>query len=132
MPLFSAQTVEPRLQMSCIAVSAVRRLTMLLFFCSNCGAATPNFEIKSDNQQTVINNTNTNVNKNVVRGYSKSLVLLMAIFFGWLGAHRVYVHKVGTGVIYMLTFGLCGIGWIIDIILIATGLFRDNLGHPLI
>jgi TM2 domain-containing membrane protein YozV len=34
--------------------------------------------------------------------------------FGFLGAHRFYYGKTITGIIYYCTFGLLGIGWIID------------------
>jgi hypothetical protein len=35
------------------------------------------------------------------------------------------------GVLYLLTLGLFGIGWIIDIFMIATNHYKDNLGRPL-
>ena len=58
----------------------------------------------------------------------RSTVLLLCIFLGGFGAHRFYVGKVGMGILYLLTGGLCGIGWIVDIIQIACGNFRDNMG----
>ena len=39
--------------------------------------------------------------------------------------------KVGTGILYLLTAGLCGLGWIADIILIAIGSFKDEFDLPL-
>ena len=54
--------------------------------------------------------------------------LLLAIFLGSLGAHHFYTRKIGLGVIYFLTMGFCGIGWLVDVILIATKQFRDNDG----
>ncbi len=38
--------------------------------------------------------------------------------FGFLGAHRFYYGRQITGIIWMFTFGLFGIGWIIDLFLI--------------
>lgn len=38
--------------------------------------------------------------------------------FGFLGAHRFYYGKQISGTIYLLTFGLLFIGWIIDLFLI--------------
>ena len=35
------------------------------------------------------------------------------------------------GLLYLFTLGLFGIGWLIDIILIAIGSFRDEFDLPL-
>lgn len=59
---------------------------------------------------------------------SRLISLLLAIFLGGLGIHRFYVGKVGTGLIWMFSGGLCGIGWIIDIVMIAVGSFTDKQG----
>ena len=51
---------------------------------------------------------------------SKMIALLLCIFLGFLGAHRFYVGKYGTAVLWMFTGGLIYIGWIVDIVSIAT------------
>jgi len=55
---------------------------------------------------------------------------------GWLagiaGLQRFYVGKVGTGLIWLLTGGLLGVGQLFDVIMIAMGRFRDREGLPLI
>ena len=56
------------------------------------------------------------------------VVLLLCIFLGELGIHRFYVGKIGTGIIYLLTGGLFGIGWVVDLILIIVGRFKDKEG----
>ncbi|MFV8257213.1 NINE protein [Bdellovibrio bacteriovorus] len=40
--------------------------------------------------------------------------------FGFMGAHRFYFGKSITGTIWFFTFGLAGIGWLIDIFLIPS------------
>lgn len=50
-----------------------------------------------------------------VRGpidYTASWLLLT--FLGWLGIHRFYMRKWGTGILYLLTVGLLGIGILYD------------------
>lgn len=58
--------------------------------------------------------------------YNKSTTLLLAVFFGFLGIHRIYVGKLGTGLIWFFSFGLFGIGWLADIIQIASNSFKDS------
>ena len=59
------------------------------------------------------------------------VALLLSIFLGYLGIHRFYVGKIGTGILQLVTFGGCGIWSLIDIILIATGKFDDANGNIL-
>ncbi len=56
--------------------------------------------------------------------------LLLAIFLGYLGIHRFYTGHLWVGILMLLTGGVFGILWIIDIILIAVGAFRDADGLP--
>lgn len=42
--------------------------------------------------------------------------------------HRFYVGKVGTGIVWLLTLRVFGIGVIVDIIMIAIGKFKDKQG----
>ena len=47
---------------------------------------------------------------------NKWIVLLLCLFLGFLGIHRFYERKIVTGIIYLLTLGLFGIGIIYDLI----------------
>ena len=85
-------------------------------------------KIEQRKQEDVIGNPMLN-NMGMVPGISrksKTTALLLCIFLGGIGAHRFYVGKGGTGILYLFTAGFFGIGWIIDIIRIATGSFRDE------
>lgn len=62
---------------------------------------------------------------------SKKTALLLCVFLGWIGIHYFYVGRIGMGILYLFTVGLGSIGWIVDIIRIAMGSFRDNVGAPL-
>jgi TM2 domain-containing membrane protein YozV len=57
---------------------------------------------------------------------SRTVALVLAIFLGEFGIHRFYVGKTGTGILYLLTGGLLGIGWIVDIIMIIVGSYTDK------
>ena len=59
------------------------------------------------------------------------VALLLSIFLGSLGVDRFYLGSIGLGILKLITAGGCGIWYIIDIILIATGKVRDANGQPL-
>ena len=95
--------------------------------------ATPTINITNSND-SVNTNTNTNVNGlGLPPRKSKLVALILCIlgFFGLAGLHRMYVGKVGSGVLHLLTYGLCAIGTVIDLIAILSGGFRDSYGQPL-
>ena len=64
-------------------------------------------------------------------GKSKTVALMLCIFGGYLGLHRFYVGKVKTGLLYLVTVGLCGFGWLIDIALILADKFTDSHNRKL-
>ncbi|MCI7758795.1 MAG: TM2 domain-containing protein [[Eubacterium] saphenum] len=60
----------------------------------------------------------------------KTAALLITIFLGELGVHRFMSGKIGTGIIWLLTFGCFGIGYIVDVVQVATGKFTKKDGTP--
>ena len=56
------------------------------------------------------------------------VTLILAIF---LPVHRFYVCKIGTGILYLITFGGLGIWYIVDIVMIILDKFTDKEGRKL-
>ena len=116
--------------------------------CPNCGAPmqgnlcsychyTGPIEKNNVSENIVINNVysqpqevNVNYSQNI-SPKNKIVALLLCIFLGFFGAHKFYVGKIGMGILYLFTYGLFGFGWIIDIILILCGSFKDSNNLPL-
>lgn len=42
--------------------------------------------------------------------------LIVCFYFGVLGVHKFMEKKFGLGIVYLLTFGLFGVGWLIDVV----------------
>ncbi len=58
---------------------------------------------------------------------SKAATYFLWFFLGVISAHRFYLGKITSGIIYLLTGQLFGIGWIIDLFLIDGMVERYNL-----
>lgn len=61
----------------------------------------------------------------------KLLTLLLCIFLGYLGIHRFYVGKALSGLFWLLTGGIVGIGVVVDAVLILFNAFTDKHGKTL-
>lgn len=75
-----------------------------------------------------------NQSKNMKSNKSKTIALLLVLFLGLIGAHRMYVGKVGTGILILvltvLSWGILGLIWaIVDLVLICTDRFKDKQGR---
>jgi hypothetical protein len=78
-------------------------------FCQSCGAS-------------LVENVN-------VSPKSRLATSLLAWYLGFLGVHRFYLGKIGTGILMLLTFGGLGIWTIIDFIFAVTGNMKDKDGR---
>ena len=56
---------------------------------------------------------------------------LICFFFGIFGIHRFVVGKIGTGLIWLFTGGLFGIGALVDFIMILCGTFTNSKGRAI-
>ena len=88
-------------------------------FCPKCGAAS------SPVVATVTEAPKAPTNPNA-SPKSRGIAILLCIFVGGLGIHRFYVGKIGTGILWLLTGGIFGIGALIDFIMILVGAFKDK------
>ena len=89
--------------------------------CTKCGRQVEELK-KNWNDQIVINNNNNNIS-GYTRKKDKWVALILCFFLGFLGVHKFYEEKAGLGVLYLFTFGLFGIGVLVDFIIL---LFKPN------
>lgn len=53
-------------------------------------------------------------------------MFLACLFGGWFGLHKFMEKKIGIGILYLLSCGVCGIGWIIDCIIYGSKLLKNS------
>jgi hypothetical protein len=63
---------------------------------------------------------------------SRTATLLLGLFTGFVGGHRFFAGKAGTGVLMACTLGGLGLWWIADLIVIYTGEFTDGKGRRIV
>ncbi len=59
---------------------------------------------------------------------SRTTTFILVFLLGVFGVHRFYVGKIGTGLLWLFTFGLFGIGAIVDFWVVLLGGFKDKQG----
>lgn len=63
---------------------------------------------------------------------SRMVDAILCWFLGAFGAHKFYEGKTGLGILYIFTFGLFGIGVLVDFIMILCGKGHDSDGLPIV
>ena len=59
------------------------------------------------------------------------ITLVLAIVVGTVGIDRFYTGSILLGILKLFTFGGLGIWWVIDLILLVTGNYKDGDGLPI-
>ncbi len=93
--------------------------------CPKCGKQVE--ELNNDSNKNIVINNNVSSTAFSASGIrygkpkNKWVALLLCIFT--ICGHKFYEGKIGMGILYLLTVGLFGIGWIVDIFVL---LFKPN------
>lgn len=106
------------------------RIPMDAVVCMSCGRQVEQLQGANQQPQQIIvnnaNNNNVNTSNNVGMGVyygtpkNKWVAFCLCFFLGWAGVHRFYEGKIGTGLLYLFTVGLFGLGVLIDLIILLT------------
>ncbi len=93
--------------------------------CPKCGKQVE--DLGSNNPNIVINNSSSAsaaasasaaISSPIICGKPKNKWVAFFLCLCTVCGHKFYEGKVGMGILYFITFGLFGIGWIIDLITI--------------
>lgn len=70
--------------------------------------------VKKNNEWVVVSNRDT------------ERAFRLALYGGFIGAHRFYLRMYASGILYALTFGLLGVGWFFDCLEIFLGAWNKK------
>ena len=56
-----------------------------------------------------------------------TISLVISILVGSLGIDRFYIGDIGLGIVKLITFGGCGVWWLVDLFLIMNATRRKNV-----
>ena len=74
--------------------------------------------------------SSTAIERRTDRSVGFAYLLWLPFFFGVNGLHRFYTGRWISGLVWLFTFGLCGIGQVIDLIFIPRMVEDHNDGRP--
>lgn len=101
-------------------------------YCSNCGAEINDNAVVCVKCGCAVKKDDPRQIGDFTKSSKEWLVCLILCFFlGYLGIHRFYVGKTGTGIAQLLTAGGCGIWALIDFVMILVGKFTDAEGKEI-
>jgi len=106
-------------------MSDIREKAIDEAFCSSCGEI-----IKKEAEicpKCGVRQRTASINSDISSNWLTCL--LLCIFLGYLGVHRFYIGKIGTGILMLVTLGGCGVWYIIDMVMIIAGKFKDSDGN---
>lgn len=98
-------------------------------YCPSCGKSPVESTIPQSDAPAFIK-SNTNGTQTTYK--NKWATFFLCLFLGEFGIHRFYTGKIGTGILWLLTLGIFGIGVLVDLIMLLTGSFKDSNGNDLI
>jgi len=105
-----------------------------MMFCSNCAAEIPREAFLCVHCGVKTGGPLAPVERAIFPPEGKSwlVTLILALCIGPAGIHRFYTGHVGIGLFQLFTLGGCGIWWLIDVLRILLGSYRDSAGHLLV
>lgn len=100
--------------------------------CPKCGKQVGELNGNKNDGNIIINNNNSAsssaaASANAVNGMpsnygpkpkNKWVAFLLCLFLGYFGVHKFYEGKILMGILYLCTMGCCGVGVIVDLVLI--------------
>lgn len=98
--------------------------------CPKCGKQVEEVNNTKNDGNIIINNNNSASSSAVassvngipanygLKPKNKWVTFLLCLFLGCLGVHKFYEGKILMGILYICTAGCCGVGVIIDLVLI--------------
>lgn len=101
-------------------------------FCRNCGKALDNGMIVCPYCAVPVAGVGAAMQPESKEEISKSLLKIwvngaVVFFLGIFGVHKFMEKKIGMGILYLFTFGLFGIGWLVDAIVALSKAIRETI-----